>query len=172
MTATRARQPETAACERACVGIGSNLGDRSAAIERAVLAMATLPGTRLVARSSIHETEPVGPVPQGPFLNAAVVLETALAPLDLLDAFLAIERSLGRARTAGERWGPRIIDLDLLLYGARVESGPRLTLPHPRLHERSFVLEPLAEIAPDAVVPGTARTVRELRDSLRGVALR
>lgn len=172
MTATRARQPETAAREHACVGIGSNLGDRSAAIERAVLAMATLPATRLVARSSIHETEPVGPVPQGPFLNAAVVLETALAPLDLLDAFLAIERSLGRDRTTAQPWGPRIIDLDLLLYASRVETGPRLTLPHPRLHERSFVLEPLAEIAPHAVVPGTGRTVRELRDSLRGVALR
>jgi len=89
MTATGARQSDSAVRERACVGIGSNLGDRLAAIERAVLAMASLPGTRLVARSSVHETEPVGPVPQGPFLNAAALLVTSLAPGDLLDALLA-----------------------------------------------------------------------------------
>ncbi|MCL4741907.1 MAG: 2-amino-4-hydroxy-6-hydroxymethyldihydropteridine diphosphokinase [Phycisphaerales bacterium] len=172
MTATGARQSDSAVRERACVGIGSNLGDRLAAIERAVLAMASLPGTRLVARSSVHETEPVGPVPQGPFLNAAALLVTSLAPGDLLDALLAIERSMGRDRAAAERWGPRVIDLDLLLYGSRVESGPRLTLPHPRLHERAFVLGPLAEIAPEAVVPGIGRTVRELRDTLRGAVAR
>jgi len=79
---------------------------------------------------------------------------------------------MGRDRAAAERWGPRVIDLDLLLYGSRVESGPRLTLPHPRLHERAFVLGPLAEIAPEAVVPGIGRTVRELRDTLRGAVAR
>jgi len=172
MTATGARQSDAAARERACVGIGSNLGDRLAAIERAVLALASLPGTRLVARSSVHETEPVGPVPQGPFLNAAVVLATSLAPADLLEALLAIERTMGRDRTAAERWGPRVIDLDLLLYGSLVEHGRRLTLPHPRLHERAFVLEPLAEIAPDTVVPGIGCSVRDLRDSLRGAVPR
>ncbi|MCW5775106.1 MAG: 2-amino-4-hydroxy-6-hydroxymethyldihydropteridine diphosphokinase [Phycisphaeraceae bacterium] len=172
MTASRALQLGKAECERACVGIGSNLGDRLAAIERAVSAMASLPSTRLLACSSIHETDPMGPILQGAFLNSAVVLETSLAPLDLLDSLLSIERSMGRDRAAAVRWGPRVIDLDLLLFGSRVETGPRLTLPHPRLHERSFVLEPLAEIAPNAVVPGIGRRILDLRDALRGTVVR
>ncbi len=172
MTAPGARQHDTTARELACVAIGSNLGDRLDALERAVRAMASLPGTRLIARSSIHETDPVGPVPQGPFLNAAVVIETSLVPLDLLDALLSIERSMGRDRDTSVRWGPRVVDLDLLLYGSRVEAGPRLTLPHPRLHERPFVLEPLAEIAPNAVVPGIGRRILDLRDALRGTVAR
>ena len=135
---------------RAYVGLGSNLGDREATIRAAV---AALPG--VVAVSSLRETEPVGPVEQPPFLNGAVALETELSPRELLDVLLAVERELGRERR--ERWGPRTIDLDLLLYGDRVVDEPGLSLPHPRLHERRFALEPLAELDPELAVPGRGR---------------
>jgi 2-amino-4-hydroxy-6-hydroxymethyldihydropteridine diphosphokinase len=107
----------------------------------------------VVAVSSFRETEPVGYLEQPDFLNAAVELETTLGPRELLDALLAVERSLGRTR-GGERYGPRTIDLDLLLYGDEQVDEPGLTVPHPRLHERGFVLEPLAELDPALVVPG------------------
>ncbi len=135
---------------RAYVGLGSNLGDREATIRAAV---AALPG--VVAVSGLRETEPVGPVEQPPFLNGAVALETELSPRELLDVLLAVERELGRVRR--ERWGPRTIDLDLLLYGDRVVDEPGLSLPHPRLHERRFALEPLAELDPELAVPGRGR---------------
>ena len=135
---------------RAYVGLGSNLGDREATIRAAV---AALPG--VVAVSALRETEPVGPVEQPPFLNGAVALETELSPRELLDVLLAVERELGRERR--ERWGPRTIDLDLLLYGDRVVDEPGLSLPHPRLHERRFALEPLAELDPELAVPGRGR---------------
>jgi 2-amino-4-hydroxy-6-hydroxymethyldihydropteridine diphosphokinase len=143
---------------RAYVGVGANLGDREATIRAALEA---LPG--LVGVSKLRETDPVGVVDQPPFLNAAAVLETELAPRELLDTLLAVERELGRERR--ERWGPRTIDLDLLLYGERVVDEPGLAVPHPRLHERRFALEPLAELAPDAVVPGRG-TVAELLRAL------
>ena len=108
-----------------------------------------------MAVSTLRETEPWGPVAQPRFLNGAVALETLLEPEALLATLLAVERTLGRRRDeATERWGPRTIDLDLLLYGDRVLDLPGLTVPHPRLHERRFALEPLAELAPDADVPG------------------
>jgi 2-amino-4-hydroxy-6-hydroxymethyldihydropteridine diphosphokinase len=135
---------------RAYVGLGANLGNRRATIENAI---ALLPG--VVAVSEVRETEPVGVVDQPPFLNAVVALETALCPRELLDTLLAVERVLGRRRR--ERWGPRTIDLDLLLYGDEVVDEPGLTVPHPRLHERSFALEPLAELDPELVVPGRGR---------------
>jgi 2-amino-4-hydroxy-6-hydroxymethyldihydropteridine diphosphokinase len=119
--------------------------------------------TRVVARSAVRETDPVGP-PQPRFLNAVVEIETGLEPRALLDAMHAIERDLGRVRA--ERWGPRTIDLDLLLFGDRTIDEPDLCVPHPRLAERRFVLEPLAELAPARVPPGTDRTVRQLLEAL------
>ena len=106
----------------------------------------------MLAVSQLRETEPVGVVDQPPFLNGAVAIETALAPRELLDLLLEIERSLGRVRE--ERWGPRTIDLDLLVYGDEVVDEPGLRVPHPHLHERRFALEPLAELAPELDVPG------------------
>jgi 2-amino-4-hydroxy-6-hydroxymethyldihydropteridine diphosphokinase len=135
---------------RAYVGVGSNLGDRERTIRAAIDA---LPG--VVAVSALRETEPVGPVEQPPFLNGAVALETELSPRELLDMLLAVERRLGRERR--ERWGPRTIDLDLLLYGDRSLDEPGLSLPHPRLHERRFALEPLAELDPELEIPGRGR---------------
>jgi 2-amino-4-hydroxy-6-hydroxymethyldihydropteridine diphosphokinase len=131
----------------AYIGLGANVGDREATIEAA---LAALPG--LVAVSRLRETDPVGVVDQPAFLNGVARLETELAPRRLLETLLAIERSLGRERR--ERWGPRTIDLDLLLSGSEVLDEPALTVPHPRLHERRFVLEPLAELDPGLVVPG------------------
>jgi 2-amino-4-hydroxy-6-hydroxymethyldihydropteridine diphosphokinase len=139
---------------RAYVGLGANLGNREGSIRRA----ADLLG--VVRLSTIRETEPWGYVDQPAFLNAVAELETELAPRALLDRLLEVERELGRTRE-GPRWGPRTIDLDLLLYGDLRLDEPGLTVPHPRLHERLFVLEPLAELAPDAAVPGHGR-VRSL----------
>ena len=139
---------------RAYVGVGSNLGDREALVRAAVEA---LPG--VVAVSALRETDPVGEVEQPRFLNGAVALETELPPRELLDLLLAVERRLGRERR--ERWGPRTIDLDLLLYGAETIDEPGLTVPHPRLHERRFALEPLAELDPQLAVPGRG-SVKEL----------
>ena len=135
---------------RAYVGLGANLGDREATIRAAA---AALPG--VVAVSELRETEPVGVANQPPFLNGAAALETELSARELLDSLLAIERELGRERR--ERWGPRTIDLDLLLYGEERIDEPGLAVPHPRLHERRFALEPLADLDPDLVVPGRGR---------------
>ncbi len=134
----------------AYISLGSNLGDREATIRAAV---AALPG--VVAVSELRETEPVGVVVQPPFLNGVARLETELSARELLAALLAVERQLGRERR--ERWGPRTIDLDLLLYGSETLEEPGLTVPHPRLHERRFALEPLAELDPSLVVPGRGR---------------
>jgi 2-amino-4-hydroxy-6-hydroxymethyldihydropteridine diphosphokinase len=131
----------------AYVGLGANLGDREETIRAAV---AELPD--VVAVSPLRETDPVGVADQPQFLNGVAALETELAPRELLDVLLAVERRLGRERR--ERWGPRTIDLDLLLYGDEVIDEDGLKIPHPRLHERRFVLEPLADLAPQLVVPG------------------
>ena len=136
----------------AFVGIGSNLGDREATLRRAVELLAAEEGIEVVAVSQLRETEPVGPVEQGPFLNGAVLVTTQLPPRELLERLLAVEQRLGRVRK--ERFGPRTIDLDLLVYGEQVIDEPGLTIPHPRLHERRFALDPLAELAPDLVIPG------------------
>ena len=137
---------------RAYVGVGANLGDREATIRAA---LAGLPD--VVAVSALRETAPVGVVDQPPFLNGAAALETELSPRELLDALLEVERGLGRERR--ERWGPRTIDLDLLLHGDGVVDEPGLTVPHPRLHERRFALEPLLDLDPDLVVPGRGRVI-------------
>ena len=134
----------------AYVGVGSNLGDREATIRAAISAL-----SGVVAVSELRETEPVGVTEQPAFLNGAVALETELSPRQLLAALLAIERELGRERR--ERWGPRTIDLDLLLYGGETVDEPGLTVPHPRLHERRFALEPLVELDPELLIPGRGR---------------
>jgi 2-amino-4-hydroxy-6-hydroxymethyldihydropteridine diphosphokinase len=135
---------------RAYVGVGANLGDREATI---AAALAALPGVVDVSR--LRETEPVGVVDQPPFLNGAAAIETELSARELLDALLAVERELGRERR--ERWGPRTIDLDLLLFGDERLDEPGLTVPHPRLHERRFALEPLLDLDPEVAVPGRGR---------------
>jgi 2-amino-4-hydroxy-6-hydroxymethyldihydropteridine diphosphokinase len=147
------------ASARAYVGLGSNLGDRQRALERALELLAQR-GFAPAARSALYWTEPVGGPPQDWFLNAVAAGDTRLAPEELLEACLATERDLGRVR--GERNGPRTLDADLLLYGAEVRDGQSLTLPHPRLHERRFVLVPLCEIAPQAVHPVLHLTAAEL----------
>ena len=137
---------------RAFIGLGSNLGDREAALRGAL----ELLGEDVVAVSSFRETEPVGYLDQPAFLNAAAALETGLEPRALLERLLGVERELGRTRE-GPRHGPRTIDLDLLVYDDRVIDEPGLVVPHPRLAERRFVLEPLAELDPVLVVPGRGR---------------
>ncbi len=146
---------------RAYVGLGANLGDREATIRRAVGLLDDAEGVVVAAVSSLRETEPWGPVEQPRYLNGALAVDTELGPRSLLDTLLDVERRLGRVREDEERWGPRTIDLDLLLYGVIALDEPGLVVPHPRLHERRFALEPLAELAPDAVVPGQG-TVAEL----------
>jgi 2-amino-4-hydroxy-6-hydroxymethyldihydropteridine diphosphokinase len=138
---------------RAYVGLGANLGEREGALRAALAALDETEGVEVAAVSTFRETDPVDYLDQPRFLNAAAALETTLAPRELLDALLEVERSLGRTRE-GPRFGPRTIDLDLLLYGDEPFDEPGLTVPHPRLHERAFVLEPLAELDPALVVPG------------------
>ncbi len=145
----------------AYIALGSNLGDRAATLRAAVRRLRAEPGLRVLAVSEWYETEPVGGPPgQGKFLNAAAAVATDRSPEDLLTLLHHIERQFGRVR--GEKDGPRTLDLDLLLYGDRVIDGPGLTVPHPRLHRRAFVLVPLAEIAPDAIHPTSGKPVREL----------
>ncbi len=153
----------------AYIGLGSNLGDRRGYLERALQILRGRPGISVSRVSPFVETAPVGGPPgQGPYLNAAAELQTDLEPEALLRTLLEVERFLGRVR--GERHGPRTIDLDLLLYGEAVRSGPELTLPHPRMQDRLFVLEPLAAIAPDAVHPVLRRTIRDLLAAQGGAA--
>lgn len=139
---------------RAFVGLGSNLGDREATLRAAVGRLRELPETEVRAISSFRDTEPVGYADQPRFLNGAVELETSLTARALLDALLALERDFGRDRGSAPPQGPRTLDLDLLLYGDEVIGEPGLAVPHPRLHERRFVLEPLAELDPALLVPG------------------
>jgi 2-amino-4-hydroxy-6-hydroxymethyldihydropteridine diphosphokinase len=139
---------------RAFVGLGSNLGDREGTLRAAVGCLRGLPQTEVRAVSSFRDTEPVGYLDQPRFLNGAVELETGLDPRALLDALLELERALGRDRATAPPQGPRTLDLDLLLYGDERIDEAGLQVPHPRLHERGFVLEPLAELDPALVVPG------------------
>lgn len=147
----------TAAAARAFIGLGSNLGQAKETINQALAALAHLPGTRMVAHSMLYRTPPWGRVDQPDFINAVAQLQTQLAPLMLLEHLLALERRFGRVRNDTERWGPRQLDLDLLAYDEKILDDPGLHLPHPHLHERAFVLVPLAEIAPGLFIPGRGR---------------
>jgi 2-amino-4-hydroxy-6-hydroxymethyldihydropteridine diphosphokinase len=142
--------------------LGSNLGDRAANLHAAITRLGEL--GRVAAVSAFYETEPMELAQQPWFVNCAVALETELMPRQLLGRVLAIEQAMGRRRLQPK--GPRIIDIDILLFGSSVIDTAGLTVPHPAMHERRFVLEPLAEIAPDARHPIFKRTVRELRDTL------
>jgi 2-amino-4-hydroxy-6-hydroxymethyldihydropteridine diphosphokinase len=138
---------------RAYIGLGANLGDRERTLARALELLAAEPGVRIVAVSALRETDPWGLADQPRFLNGAAALETEVGPRQLLERLLAVERRLGRTRD-GQRYGPRTIDLDLLVYGDAQLDEPGLTIPHPRLGERRFVLEPLAELDPQLEIPG------------------
>jgi 2-amino-4-hydroxy-6-hydroxymethyldihydropteridine diphosphokinase len=137
----------------AYIGLGSNLGEPLQQLQTALDALNQLPDTRVVNCSSFYSSKPMGPADQPDYINAVAELETALAPQELLLALQAIEQTQGRVRT-GQRWGARTLDLDLLLYGDEVINTDSLQVPHPGLAERDFVLVPLAEIAPDIVIPG------------------
>jgi len=139
---------------RAYVGLGSNLGDREATIRAAVTALGAADGVEVVAVSTLIDTAPVGVVDQPRFLNGVAALETGRSPRELLDLLLAVEARFGRDRAASPAKGPRTLDLDLLLHGAAEIDEPGLRIPHPRLHERGFVLGPLAELDPALEVPG------------------
>ena len=138
----------------AFLGLGTNLGDRLANLQRAVDVLAATPGIRVVRSSRVYETAPVGPA-QPDYLNAVIEVDTDLEPNDLLAAAAAVERDLHRVR--GERWGPRTIDVDILTFDDRVIHTPELTVPHPRMHERGFVLAPLLELESEPPLPGGRR---------------
>jgi 2-amino-4-hydroxy-6-hydroxymethyldihydropteridine diphosphokinase len=140
---------------RAAVALGSNIEDPEAQVARAFDELAALPQTRLIARSKLHRTAPVGYADQPDFVNACALVETSLEPRALLDQLLAVEKRHGRVRDIPN--GPRTLDLDIVVYGDRVIDEPGLKVPHPRAHERAFVLVPLLEAWPDAVIPGRGR---------------
>jgi 2-amino-4-hydroxy-6-hydroxymethyldihydropteridine diphosphokinase len=145
---------------RVYVGVGSNLGDRWGRLALAARELRGSKRVQLVAASRVYDAAPIGP-PQPRYLNAALELDTSLPAVELLDVLQRVEETGGRVR-GPERWGPRTLDLDLLLYGDEVVRAPRLVVPHPGLAVRRFVLAPLAELCPDRVVPGTGRTVGQL----------
>ena len=142
---------------RAYVGIGGNVGDVDTTLAEAMWALDSLPQTSIRAQSRMYRTPPWGNTEQPPFTNAVVELQTRLAPRVLLDLLLEIELRFGRDRSEGEKWGPRELDLDLLLYGEEQLDEPGMHIPHPHLHERAFVLAPLAEIACDLDIVGVGR---------------
>ncbi len=148
----------------AAVGLGANLGDAAATVHRAIDALASLSSTPVRA-SRLYRSRAWGRTDQPDFINAVALIETPMSAPTLLDHLLAIEREFGRTRIVGERWGPRTLDLDLLLHGDAIIDEPGLRVPHPHLHERAFVLLPLAEIAPDARIPGIG-VARDLAASM------
>lgn len=139
---------------RAAIGLGANLGDAAATLREAIAELARLPATELLRASRLYRTPAWGRTEQPDFINAVALVETAWPARDLLDGLLGIERAFGRTRADGERWGPRTLDLDLLLYGDAVIDEPGLQVPHPHLHQRAFALLPLLEAWPEATIPG------------------
>ena len=154
----------------AAVGLGANLGDAAATVRAALGALGELPGTTLLRASRLYRSPAWGVTAQPDFVNAVALLETGLPPRALLDALLDVERRFGRTRAAGERWGPRMLDLDVLLYGAEVVDEPGLRVPHPHLHERAFALVPLLEAWPEAAIPGIG-PVRALAEAMAGAGV-
>ena len=146
---------------RAFIAFGGNVGDARETIARAITQFSDGDRIRLIARSSDYKTPPWGKTDQPAFINACIIIDTGLTPLGLLDEAHEVERAFGRDRHKEERWGPRSLDIDLLTYGEDTIDDPDLTLPHPRLFERAFVLVPLLEIAPNAIIAG-----RSLREAL------
>ncbi len=158
----------------AAIGLGANLGDRRAAIARAMEVVARLKGVRVELVSTVHVTRAVtlpGSEDQPDYMNAAATIQTSLDPSALLKSLLAIERDMGRDRSTSERWAPRTIDLDVLFYGGTMIARADLIVPHPRMHERGFVLAPLSEVAPNWVHPRLGRTTRQLLNDLVGDAV-
>lgn len=149
---------------RAFVGMGGNIGDVANTLMEAIWALEALPQTSVRSQSDLYRSPPWGRTDQAEFINAVVELQTRLAPSILLDSLIEIEERFGRVRNADERWGPRTLDLDLLLYGDQTIQVPGLCIPHPHLHERAFVLVPLAQIAPSLDVPGQGRVADLLAD--------
>ncbi|RKY22887.1 MAG: 2-amino-4-hydroxy-6-hydroxymethyldihydropteridine diphosphokinase [Planctomycetota bacterium] len=149
----------------AYIGLGSNLGDRYSNLARAVDRIRQLPSTLVEGQSGNYLTAPMGPRDQPDFLNSVIGISTEMSPGGLLDALKEIEKSLGREETY--RWGPRLIDIDILLYDEIVIDEEDLKIPHPRMHEREFALEPLCEIAPDALHPAMGKTVEQILRELR-----
>lgn len=156
--------------QTAFVGLGANLGPAEASVRAAIAALEVVPQSTLVAASRLYRTPAWGREDQPDFINAVAQLQTGLAPLALLDALLGIERAFGRERLAGERWGPRTLDLDLLLYADQVLDLPRLQVPHPHLHVRAFALLPLSELAPEVIIPGHG-TVRHALQTIDACGL-
>ncbi|WP_076587481.1 2-amino-4-hydroxy-6-hydroxymethyldihydropteridine diphosphokinase [Solilutibacter tolerans] len=157
----------------AFIGLGGNVGDATSTLRSALDQLDQLPDTRLLAASSLYRTAPVGGIDQADFINAVAEIETILPAQELLQALFGVERAHGRDRAVEQRWGPRTLDLDLLLYGEEVIDVDGLSVPHPRIAERAFVLVPLVEIAPEAIIPGhgTAREVLGALESFTCEAL-
>jgi len=147
------------------IGVGSNIGDPAANCRRAIEAIVSEEKNRLLKCSPLYRTEPVGKEDQDWFVNGAVAVETSFRPRELMECLLKIERGMGRERE--ERWGPRVIDLDILFYGGEVVREEDLQIPHPRLHERRFVLIPLNDLAPDLYHPLLAKTISQILSELK-----
>ena len=145
---------------RAVIALGSNVDEPDRQVNRAFDEIAAMPQTKLVAKSRLHRTKPVGYAGQPDFVNACALVETGLAPRALLDNLLQLEKQHGRVRTI--RNGPRTLDLDIVLYGDTIVDEPGLVIPHPRAHDRAFVLEPLVEVWPDATIPGKGKAAELL----------
>ena len=152
---------------RACIGLGANLGDAADTLRRAFDALAACDGIEVLRTSRLYRTPAWGREDQPDFINAVALVDTTLAPRALLERLLAVESAFGRQRADGERWGPRTLDLDLLLYGDAVVDEPGLHVPHPHLHERAFALVPLLDVLPEARIPGYG----DARDAVSGLEM-